>query len=326
MSIAVQTDLDFGGINEIQNAVFQNLASAPATNLSGGRFYFSTADNTLYVYNGTTWVNALGQGTAYTAGSGIDITTDVISIDSTTLAAIGTISDKIELTDLSIASGSANYLSYDNATGEFSANVDTTVGTVSTNLVTSGAVQTAISNAISSVYKAAGSVAFASLPTLGSSIEGNVYNVTDAFTTTSDFVEGAGESYPAGTNVVCINTSGTTYKWDVLAGFVDTSSFITASSTDTLTNKTINAANNTITGVTKKITANNPALTASSGVCTWTISNTLGSADVLVSVIDASTNKVVITDITVGSSTITVKFNSTSNISANAYKAIIIGE
>ena len=51
---------------------------------------------------------------------------------------------------------------------------------------------------------------------------------TDAFTTTSDFVEGAGKSYPAGTNIVCINTatSGTAvYKWDVLTGMVDLSGY-----------------------------------------------------------------------------------------------------
>ena len=44
---------------------------------------------------------------------------------------------------------------------------------------------------ISSVYKPAGAVAFAELPSLSESILGNVYNVTDAFTTTANFVEGA---------------------------------------------------------------------------------------------------------------------------------------
>ena len=45
---------------------------------------------------------------------------------------------------------------------------------------------------ISAVYKPAGAVAFAELPSLSESILGNVYNVTDAFTTTANFVEGAG--------------------------------------------------------------------------------------------------------------------------------------
>lgn len=365
MAKQVLTDLNFGGVSEIQNAIIQNLAAAPA-NPSAGRFYFNTSDNTLYVYNGTSWMDALGQGVVYTEGDGIDINGSVISVDSATLAAVASIANKIGLTDLSIASGSSNYLGYDNTTGQFSAKVDTTVGTVSTNLVTSGAVQTAINNAISTTYKAAGSVAFASLPTLGSSIEGNVYNVTDSFTTTSDFVEGAGNTYPAGTNVVCINTSGTTYKWDVLAGFIDVSNFITASSTTTLTNKTIDADDNTISdlatgnfksgvivttvgatgadtsipteqavreaittatsGVAKVYSATNPALTTSSGICTWTVSHGLASANVCAAVYNVSTGKETIVDVeNTSSSVTTIKFNSAANISAGTYKVVVIG-
>ena len=75
---------------------------------------------------------------------------------------------------------------------------------------------------ISAVYKPAGAVAFAELPSLSESILGNVYNVTDAFTTTANFVEGAGNKYPKGTNVVVVKV-GDAYKYDVLAGFVDLS-------------------------------------------------------------------------------------------------------
>ena len=104
---------------------------------------------------------------------------------------------------------------------------------------TSSEVETAINNKISSTYKAKGSVAFASLPALSSTNEGNVYNVTDSFTTTSDFVEGAGKTYPAGTNVVIINTTGTTYKYDVLSGFVDLSNYYTKSEQVAITNAEI---------------------------------------------------------------------------------------
>ena len=96
--------------------------------------------------------------------------------------------------------------------------VDQTYSGVSTNAQSGVAVKSAIDAAISSVYKAAGSIAFASLPTPASTNEGYVYNVTDAFTTTSDFVEGAGKSYPAGTNVVIVNTGSSTYKFDTLTG------------------------------------------------------------------------------------------------------------
>lgn len=81
--------------------------------------------------------------------------------------------------------------------------------------------QTAINSAISGVYTPKGSIAFASLPTAAAGNKGWVYNVTDAFTTTAAFVEGAGNAYGAGTNVVCVDVGSGSYKWDVLAGTID---------------------------------------------------------------------------------------------------------
>lgn len=84
---------------------------------------------------------------------------------------------------------------------------------------------------ISSTYKAGGSVAFASLPELTATEEGKVYNILDKFTTTDDFVEGSRKSYPAGTNIVCIDVGEEEFKWDVLAGMVDLSAYDTAETT-----------------------------------------------------------------------------------------------
>lgn len=88
-------------------------------------------------------------------------------------------------------------------------------------LQTADQVQTAINSAISGVYTPKGSIAFASLPTAAAGNKGWVYNVTDAFTTTAAFVEGAGHAYGAGTNVVCVDVGSGSYKWDVLAGTID---------------------------------------------------------------------------------------------------------
>lgn len=98
------------------------------------------------------------------------------------------------------------------------------IATATTDMATNAGVDEKIGAAIASTYKAAGSSAFASLPALSADIEGHVYNVTDSFVTTADFVEGANNSYPMGTNVVCIEVDGG-YKWDVLPGFVDLSSY-----------------------------------------------------------------------------------------------------
>ena len=67
----------------------------------------------------------------------------------------------------------------------------------------------AVDNKLSSVYKVKGSLAFSSLTSslLVKAHEGNVYNITDAFTTTSDFVEGAGKKHSAGSNVVIVETT-----------------------------------------------------------------------------------------------------------------------
>ena len=63
-------------------------------------------------------------------------------------------------------------------------------------------------SALTGAYVPKGNCAFASLPaTPTASMVGNVYNVTDAFTTDSRFVEGSGKSYGAGQNVVVVDNS-----------------------------------------------------------------------------------------------------------------------
>ena len=101
--------------------------------------------------------------------------------------------------------------------------------------------QTEISTKISTAYKVKGSSAFADLPTPSETEEGNVYNLTDAFTTTDIFVEGAGKKYPAGTNVVCIEETEGVFKYDVLPGFIDTDSFVLNSDIETVTEDEIDA-------------------------------------------------------------------------------------
>lgn len=59
-----------------------------------------------------------------------------------------------------------------------------------------------------------GTVAFADLPALPDVNAGWMYNISDEFTTTDDFKEGAGNAVPAGANIYKTSDG----KWDVLAG------------------------------------------------------------------------------------------------------------
>lgn len=117
---------------------------------------------------------------------------------------------------------------------------------------TESQVTSAINAKVSSVYKPGGSIAFASLPELSASVLGMVYNVTDAFTTTADFVDGSGKKYPAGTNVVVVDAGSGSYKFDVLAGFVDLSGYATTSAMNsaiaTAKSEAISSANSSTDG------------------------------------------------------------------------------
>ena len=203
--------------------------------------------------NGTTasWVDAPTEIPTQTGNSGKFLTTNGSAVSWATVNALP-----------SQSGNNGKFLTTNGSAASWASlpTVDQIYSGTSTNAQSGTAVKQAIDAAVSSVYKPAGSIAFANRPSLSSSIEGNVYNITDAFTTTSDFVEGAGKSYPAGTNIVCINTatSGTAiYKWDVLTGMVDLSGYQT-----------------TITGGATTITSSN--LTASRAL----VSNSSGKVAV----------------------------------------------
>ena len=94
--------------------------------------------------------------------------------------------------------------------------------------ITDAYTKTEVDNAIDEVeagaYKPGGSLdadeILAALLVVGNL--GKVYNVTEDFTTTSDFVDGAGKALPAGTNIVIVDADTTgsspSYKFDVMAG------------------------------------------------------------------------------------------------------------
>ena len=126
----------------------------------GGSYDSETKKVILTLQNGSTIefsVADLVSGLQTEITSNNKLSADLVDDSSTTNKFVtstekNTWNAKIDLTSLSIDSGSTNYLEYSNANGKFGAKVDTTVTANSTNLVTSGAVSTAIDN-ISYVLK-----------------------------------------------------------------------------------------------------------------------------------------------------------------------------
>ena len=86
-------------------------------------------------------------------------------------------------------------------------------------------------NALPSAIIPKGSKAFASLAPstdLAAANLGFMWNITDAFTTTADFAEGAGHSIPAGANVYVANVGTAAepvYKYDIFQGMYDLSGY-----------------------------------------------------------------------------------------------------
>lgn len=271
-------NLNGQGIAELQNYKIQNLSSAPTTNLSAGRFYYNTTDNTLYVYNGTAWVDALSQGD-YTFQNGLEVVTNTrnvqiklasgadagnvtLTADSTGLAA--------SVTELTVDSGSTDYL--DITDHELSANVDTTVTANSTNLVTSGAVEVAIGLALTGALKYQGTWT-ATSQTDYSSIalpvkKGYMYAVSGSATI-------GGVEWNAGDYLVInkdVASGGTITSADVdKIDNTEASDIVRLNATQTLTNKTIDADDNTISDLT---TSN-----LKSGVLQTTVRGTSSASD-----------------------------------------------
>lgn len=104
--------------------------------------------------------------------------------------------------------------------------------------------KTEIDNKIGATFKPGGSVTFSNLPALNASNLGKILNITNSFTTTTDFVEGAGKTYPAGTNVAIVDvgtSSSPSYKYDIQGSFFDLSGYVEESDLGLATTSEIDA-------------------------------------------------------------------------------------
>ncbi len=322
-NILVDVDLNQ---NELQNAVLQNLASNPASGSKEGRMWFNTTTHKPMYNDGT---DDKEFGRVYAEGNGIDITNNVISIDNTVTGATkckitynnqGLVTSGADLSASDIPDISATYVKTDLL------GVASGVATLgSDGKVPSGQLPSFVDDVIDA-YIVSGATAL-SAGWLSKTSGGSALTPeTDKIYVIVESGEYQNKTYRwSGTTYVEISASPA-QATESQAGIAEiaTQTEVNTGTDDTRIVTPLKLATYT-NGMAKKITANNTALTSTSGVCTWTISNTLATADVLVQVIESATNTQVMTEVTVGSSTITIKINSASDISANTYKAIIIG-
>lgn len=128
-------------------------------------------------------------------------------------------------------------------------------------------VEASIDAKVSGVYRASESATLATLPALTKANLGRVSNMTESFTTTADFVEGAGITFPLGTNVVIVEALGGGYKYDVLAGFVDLSGKQGKLTVTGAANKGVYvSASGVVSAMTYEVNANVPANFAAASV------------------------------------------------------------
>lgn len=395
MAKKVLTDLNMNQ-NELQNAVIQNLASAPANPVTGQE-YFNTTDHKKYIYNGTEWVDETNQGKIYNfrngltedASGNVDLdpaTTStiggVIAGSNTSVASDGTLS----VPDASTSTKGVIEIATDT---EASTGTDTTRAinakqlatkvTKLTNGPTAGTYTKVTVNAEGQVT-AGSSLAASDIPDISStyvpvsskgqangvaSLDGDgkvpsaqlpsyVDDVVDAYIVSGatalsagwlSATSGGSALTPETGKIYVVLTSGEyqnkTYRWSGTT-YVEISSapgqatestagiaaLATQTEVNTGTNDTkivtpLKLATYT-NGMAKKSTYTNTALTASSGVCTWTITDAK-APDCICRIRETSGGAEVECDVTYGSGSITVKINSASNISAGTYTAVVIG-
>lgn len=341
--------------NEIQNVVLQNLAAEPTG--KEGKIYYDSASGVKApkFYDGTAWkqlakkdeLPVVNNATLTIQKNGSTVQTFTANASSNKTANITVPTKTSEVTNDSgfITKEVNNLTNYTKTsdlptaakTGKFADLLEKPT-TIAGYGITDAYTKTEIDNKVASVYKYKGSVAtYANLPSTGQ-VVGDVYNVEE---------NGANYAWDGST-------------WDKLGETIDFSPYLlkteAASTYETITNvnKKANIASPTFTGTPKAptaaagtnttqiattafvqnaiaaysitLTATNPALTPSSGICTWTISNTLNNADVLCSVREVATGEEVFASITYSAASIVIKINSSANISADTYKAVIIGQ
>lgn len=188
-------------------------------------------------------------------------------------------------------------------------------------------------NALPSAIVPKGSKAFAGLAPatdLAAANVGFMWNITDAFTTTSDFAEGAGHSIPAGANVYVANVGTTAepiYKYDIFQGMYDLSGYALKSEMSVTPGEGANADKTTIqlkSGLTATVLTAHQDITGKADKDTDAVTGNIAEFDTNGNPVDSGhalseykTKQTAVTDPSAGSDTDVDEFIATIAQDAN---------
>jgi hypothetical protein len=113
MALSYLTDINLNK-NELQNAVIQNLGSAPGTPVEGQIYYNSTSsDKEIYFWNGSDWISVAGDISEVVAGDGL---TGGGNSGSVTLNVVGGTGITANANDIAITNTGVTAASYGSST------------------------------------------------------------------------------------------------------------------------------------------------------------------------------------------------------------------
>lgn len=360
--IPFNSSIDLQKVGEIQNAKFQILASAPSSPVEGLFYYNSTMKRFGY-YNGTDWVYSaiitdiptVNDATITIQKNGTTVESftlnqasgEVINITvPTTASDVGALPNTTTINDLT-STAQQNALN----SGITSALV-TQIGTNQTNITT---INNKIPSEASSTNKLADKQyvdnaistntadfdgAWATYSAIPSTVAGFTNENLPAPTNNNYLVVLADETQDGGTWRYKYVDDGGSYdknNWNVEYEINEspfTQAQLDAINSGATTTKINQIATNTTdignlqTAISTKaevFAVTNPALTVSGGVCTWNITNSIGTKNVQVCYYRESDGIEIKTQTKVTASQITASFNSNANITAGTYRAVITG-
>ena len=162
---------------------------------------------------------------------------------------------------------------------------------------------------------------------------GFMWNISDAFTTTADFVEGTGHSIPAGANVYVANPSTGVYKYDIFQGMYDLSGYALKSEMSVTPGEGANADKTTIqlkTGTSATVLTTHQDISGKADKVASATEGNFAGLDSNGNLVDSGskasdfqaagdykTTQTAVTDPTAGSATDTLNFIATISQNAN---------